>query len=192
GAPRRRAVVLVLSGFDRENVSTFTAAEAREYLAEVMVPLFVWRLGGVEAPEWPDGPRLRTPAGVHGAREGLRGRSRRQRIACLEGFHDTRYLGGWMAPGVALAGRDVAAVARPAEAEPAAPGTIAAPDSAGPDGGPVHALAAAGAVIYAGGHGGVYRSRDSGERWESASEGLPIAPVRGLAAVAAAETVYAA
>ena len=180
-SPRVRAVVLVLSGFDRPNISSFTPAQAQAYLGEVMVPLVVWRLGNVEAPEWPDGPHLDGRASVLAALAGLRASIGRQRMVWLEGSLDTRYLGRWLAPGIALAGRtaSVPAMRRdPTEATP-----TARLRSDGPDGGPVHAVAASadGKLAYAGTHAGVFRSRDGGGRWEPASTGLPLAPVRGLA-----------
>ncbi len=182
GLPKRRAVVLILSGFDRPNISSFTAAQARAYLAEVMVPLVVWRVGDVAAPEWPDGPRLATAHDVQLALRDLRAEVDRQRIAWLEGLQDTRHLGRWLAPGIALAGRESGS------ANAVLPPAITAPPaerlrSIGPDGGPVHALvsAADGSVAYAGTHAGVFRSRDGGARWEPASTGLPGVPVRCLA-----------
>ena len=180
-SPKRRAVVLVLSGFDRPNGSSFTAAQAQAYLAEIMVPLFVWRIGSVDAPEWPSGPILENRSDVAAALDALRSAIERQRILWLEGFRDTRYLGRWLFPGVALAGRDAPATSGSSAA--AMPSTADATAAAvGPDGGPVHALAASagGSVVYAGTHGGVFRSVDRGERWEAASAGLPIAPVRCL------------
>ena len=184
GTPRRRAVVLVLSGFDRPNVSSFSAAQAQAYLAEVMVPLYVWRIGGVEAPEWPEGPHLTTAEGVQAALRTLRSEMDRQRIAWLEGFRDTRYLGRWLAPGLALAGRNASSLALPdlPSVVPASAGPVLR--AGGPDGGPVHALASApgGSISYAGTHAGVFRSRDGGAHWEWASAGLPAGPVWCLAA----------
>lgn len=189
-SPRRRAVVLVLPGFSRPNASSFTAAQARAYLEEVMVPLVVWRVGNVAAPEWPAGPILESRRDVLKALEDLRKQIDRQRILWLEGFHDTRFLGRWLVPGVALAGRDAPS---PSDADLATtPGQAPVP-SLGPDGGPVHALGASadGASVYAGTHGGVFRSRDRGVRWESASAGLPLSPVRCVEVDTSSDVVFA-
>ncbi len=60
GSPQRRAVVLVLGGFERPNVSNFSAAQAQAYLSQVMVPLEIWRIGAEDiAPEWPAGRVIR-------------------------------------------------------------------------------------------------------------------------------------
>ena len=184
GTPRRRAVVLVLSGFDRPNVSSFAPVQAQAYLAEVMVPLIVWRVGNVQASEWPEGPRLETMANVQAALRAVRSEIDRQRIVWLEGFRDTRYTGRWLAPGVTLAGRGSLSGTLPPPAEAPALTSLRSGRSIGPDGGPVHALAAAndGSTVYAGTHAGVFRSRDGGLKWELASAGLPSAPVRCLAA----------
>jgi photosystem II stability/assembly factor-like uncharacterized protein len=194
-APRRRAVVLILSEFDRPDISSFSVAQALAYLDEVMVPLVVWRVGAVEAPWWPNGPRLSGKQGVIAALHDLRYEIDRQRIAWIEGSRDTRYLGRWLTPGIALAGRvsppgdtDVFAEAAAGSAAQARVG------SAGPDGGPVHALVFAedGSIAYAGTHGGVFRSRSGGNSWEAASAGLPIAPVRCLVVDASAPQSIAA
>ena len=180
--PKRRVVVLVLSGFERPNISCFTAAQARAYLAEVMVPLVVWRVGvgDVSAPEWPEGPRIATKADFLTALQQVRDELGRQRVAWLEGLHDTRHLGRWLAPGIALAGReaDSTTLIPPEERAALAP-TLR---SIGPAGGPVHALASAAdsSLVYAGTHAGVFRSRDGGAHWEPASGGLPGTPVRCL------------
>ena len=192
GLPKRRAVVLILSGFDRPNISSFTPAQAQAYLAEVMVPLIVWRVGNVVAPEWPDGPRLVTKADLLNALQQVRSEIDRQRIVWLEGLQDTRYLGRWLAPGVALAGREASATAvGPSVANLHSPSPSVR--SIGPDGGPVHALASAaeGSVSYAGTHAGVFRSRDGGARWEAASAGLPGVPVRCLAVAPDSSVVLA-
>ena len=176
-SPRPRAIVLVLRGFAHPNVSTFTAEQARAYLSEVAVPLYVWRIGDVEAPEWPDGPRLRNRDDLRAAFDALSRDVAKQRIAWLEGVVDLSQSSARIAPGVDLAGR----VRAPG---PEAAGTHAGHPSAvsvGPDGGPVHSLLSAGETIFAGTHAGVFRSRDGGARWERASSGLPPSPVRCLA-----------
>ena len=183
-SPRARAVVLILAGFDRPNISSFTAAQARAYLAEVMVPLVVWRVGDVKAPEWPDGPHIDGRRSLHAALADLRVSLGHQRMAWLEGSRDTRHLGRWLAPGVALAGRvsshpDAEWISQAGESAGSPPPMR----SDGPDGGPVHALVTSsdGSTAFAGTHGGVFRKRRGDASWEPASNGLTIAPVRSLA-----------
>ncbi len=183
GSPQRRALVLVLGGFDRPNVSNYSAAQAQAYLSQVMVPLEVWRIGSEDiAPEWPAGRVIRTLYDLYAAFHGVTGFIKRQRIAWLEGTGETRPAGNALAPGIALAGRvasDVAGPARPAvdAAAPSLPST-------GPDGGAVHAVASAGdgSIAYAATYAGVFRSRDGGGTWTDVSVGLPGTPVRCLAA----------
>jgi photosystem II stability/assembly factor-like uncharacterized protein len=176
--PRRRAVVLVLSASDQLDISSFTAAQARAYLSEVMVPLVIWRVGDVAGSEWPAGPRLETKADVLNALRAVRERVVLQRIVWIEGFRDLRHLGRWLAPGLALAGRETIEL----PSREFASAAEAAPASIGPEGGPVHALAASrdGSRIFAGTHTGVFRSTDGGGRWTSASNGLPSSAVRSL------------
>ncbi len=180
--PRRRAVVLVLNGFDRPNISSFTAAQARAYLSEVMVPLIVWRIGDVAAPEWPEGPRVQTRGELLRAFRAVREEAMRQRIVWIEVFRDLRHAGRWLAPEIALAGREgsVAVVNDRAFG----PTTGPASGSIGPEGGPIHALAAArdGSRIFAGAHAEIFRSTDGGAHWTGASNGLPASPVRTLLA----------
>ncbi len=182
GSPRPRAVVLVLGAEDRESISTFSAGQAQRYLSEVMVPLVVWRVGDAASPEWPEGRRLMTSEDLRAAFDALGADVSRQRIAWLEGTRDTRHIGRQLAPGIPLAGRNSAPRETVGET-PAGPEGAPQLLSIGPDGGVVHALAAAGdgSLLYAGTHAGLFRSRDRGVRWESASVGLPPAPVRSLA-----------
>jgi hypothetical protein len=54
--PRRRAVVLVLGDrVEQRDGSLFTAKQARDYLAEIHVPLIVLRYGKVRDDGWPQG-----------------------------------------------------------------------------------------------------------------------------------------
>lgn len=192
-APRCRGVVLVLSGFDRPNASSFSAAQARAYLSEAMVPLVVWRVGNVEAPEWPDGPRLATKGDLLEALKKLRSQIDRQRIVWIEGPRDLRYVGRWLAPGVAVAGRDVPLVSIPS---PSSEGVAAREPlaSVGPEGGPAHAFASSsgGALVFAATNAGVFARREGSARWERRSSGLPPVAVRSLAVVGAEGAVVAA
>ncbi len=53
--PRKRAIVLILGPEQLRDESLFTPAEARAYLSEVGVPLFVFRTGKVRDDGWPAG-----------------------------------------------------------------------------------------------------------------------------------------
>ena len=197
GSPRCRAVVLVIGNelvveTDRPDMSTFSPAQAQAYLAEAMVPLIVWRVGQSLAPEWPEGRRLTTAEDFGAALAALQSEVRRQRIAWFEGSRDTRHIGRDLAPGIALAGRSAPRFPAPLPGDDSAAPVAAR--ATGPDGGPVHAVAASadGATVYTGTHAGVFLSRDRGAHWEASSVGLPMAPVRALAVdPARAETVFA-
>lgn len=183
GSPQRRALVLVLGGFDRPDVSNYSAAQARAYLSQVLVPLEVWRIGSEDiAPEWPAGRVIRTLYDLYAAFHGVTGSIKRQRIAWLEGTRETRPAGNALAPGIALAGRAASDVAGPAR--PTVDASAPSLRSTGPDGGAVHAVSSAGdgSIVYAATHAGVFRSRDGGGNWTDVSAGLPGTPVRCLAA----------
>jgi len=83
GAPRKRAVVLVVSGRHRDE-STFTPEQASRYLSDIMVPLVVWRVEDGVGKGWPDGPRI-TSKTILAAVKALRAGLDAQRIAWLEG-----------------------------------------------------------------------------------------------------------
>ena len=120
GAPRKRAVVLVMSGRHRDE-STFTPEQASRYLSDIMVPLVVWRVEDGVGKGWPDGPRI-TSKTILAAVKALRADLDAQRIAWLEGSVNPALL---RLPedraGVAIAGRvgvrlaAVSAAAAPAE-----------------------------------------------------------------------------
>jgi len=83
GAPRKRAVVLVMSGRHRDE-SVFTPEQATRYLSDIMVPLVVWRVEDGVGKGWPDGPRI-TSKTILAAVKALRAGLDAQRIAWLEG-----------------------------------------------------------------------------------------------------------
>ncbi len=58
--PRKRAIVLVLGPGQHRDESLFTPAEARAYLSEIGVPLFVFRTGLVRDDGWPAGVKTLT------------------------------------------------------------------------------------------------------------------------------------
>ncbi len=184
-SPRRRAIVLVLSGFARPDISTFSVAQARAYLSEIMVPLYVWRIGEVIGSDWPDGRRIATMQDLRDAFDALGKDLERQRIAWLEGARDIRYAGMQLTATVPIAGREAATsmLPEPVSESDFAGGASPVLSSIGPDGGTVHALAASadGSVVYAGTHAGIFRSSDRSATWVRASAGLPPSPVRCLA-----------
>lgn len=83
GTGSRRAVVLVISG-DHRDGSALSTSQVRRFLADLMVPLLVWRTGKVRHDAWPDGTRLERKTLVDAARA-LRADLEGQRIAWLEG-----------------------------------------------------------------------------------------------------------
>lgn len=105
-SPRRRLLVLVL-GDQFNDESVFTARGALEYLRQALVPLVVWRVGGAQSPDWPEGTRLINP-GVDLARETalLRFALEHQRVAWLDGRIDLRVFRPLLPPGIRLAGRE--------------------------------------------------------------------------------------
>ena len=79
--PRRRVAVLVLGDDEgRPDESLFGAEAARQYLAEIFVPLAVWRLGSAPGGAWGDGPRIATPQEFVDAFAALRAELDSQRI----------------------------------------------------------------------------------------------------------------
>lgn len=100
---RRRALVLVLAG--GADASGFSAREVAGYLAEIMVPLHVWRVvPGVDA-DWGAGQVVEGPADLRGALAAVNGALRHQRLAWVNGDLAPREIA--TAPGEAfrIAGR---------------------------------------------------------------------------------------
>jgi hypothetical protein len=58
--PRKRAIVLILGPGELPDKSLFTQTEARAYLSEVGVPLFVFRTGVSRDDGWPKGVKVVT------------------------------------------------------------------------------------------------------------------------------------
>jgi hypothetical protein len=122
GAPRKRAVVLVLSGRHKDE-SVFSAAEVRRYLSEIMVPLVVWRVRNGISADWPAGPSVTTGT-LLPAMKALRSDLDAQRIAWVEGELDpARFAMREDERGVVIVGRTSTAPAGAVAAAPeAAPG----------------------------------------------------------------------
>jgi hypothetical protein len=87
---RRRAVLLVLSG-DERDAGVYAAAAVRRYLAALRVPLFVWTLGtpapGSFAASWGATEDVSAVKNLYRAFEDLRAELRSQRIVLVDGRH---------------------------------------------------------------------------------------------------------
>jgi len=105
--PRRRAVVVVLGDDEpRRDESTYGAAEARRYLADILVPLEVWRLGRATGGDWPAGRRLSNADDLVRAWESLRAGLDAQRICWIaEDLDPSAFRLSPEDAGLALAGR---------------------------------------------------------------------------------------
>jgi Uncharacterized protein related to plant photosystem II stability/assembly factor len=160
GSPRRRAIVLI-AGSEREDQSTFSAAQAQAYLEETFVPLFVWRAHARLAPGWPEGANLQSfGANVSSLRRALD----RQRIVWLEGRVDPRTFHPRLPPGIAIAGREAGSSSSP-ESPPTSAGSgmdtvfAVATDPASPK------------RVYSGTASGLKVSQDGGEHWTAVRTG---------------------
>jgi len=81
-----RAVVLLL-GRSVEDHSTHTPREVRRFLADLNVPLFVWRIGQDEHPNWPEAVYVASYRKLTAAVERVRRTLESQRIVWIEGRH---------------------------------------------------------------------------------------------------------
>gem|GEM_PF-720088 len=136
--PRRRAVVVVLGDEDSSrDQSPFGASDARSYLADILVPLEVWRLGRAAASEWPQGRRLSSADDLVHAWEALRAGLDAQRICWIaEDLDPAAFRLGPEDKGLILAGRaePAAAFAVASAEESEEPAAAAVPGPAGPPG----------------------------------------------------------
>lgn len=103
--PRRRAVVLVLGGWSGPDVSTFTPAQARAYLAEVGVPLLVLRNGKRHDDGWPEGTPVLQMRALAKALEDLDAALDRQCVVWLPTDVPAQAVTAGLPPGVTVAGR---------------------------------------------------------------------------------------
>ena len=112
--PRRRAVVVVLGDDEaKPDESAYGAADARRYLADILVPLEVWRLGRATGGDWPAGRRVVNADDLARAWESLRAGLDAQRICWIaEDLDPSAFRLSPEDAGLALAGR------RPAGAVP--------------------------------------------------------------------------
>ena len=81
---RPRAVVLII-GTDHTDASQLTPQQAKEYLASIGVPLFVWTLSENPPPEWGDARRIDGSDRLREAAADLLDEVQRQRIAWIAG-----------------------------------------------------------------------------------------------------------
>ncbi len=105
--PRRRAVVVVLGDDEpKQDESAYGAADARRYLADILVPLEVWRLGRATGGNWPAGRRLANADDLARAWESLRAGLDAQRICWIaEDLDPSAFRLSPEDAGFALAGR---------------------------------------------------------------------------------------
>lgn len=119
--PRPRAVALILGSKAERDVSDFTPAQARSYLAEVGVPLIVLRNGRRSDDGWPEGVPVHNMEAMADALESLQARLERQCVAWFTGSIHPNRIAALLPDEVAIAGRlgdapsDVEAVWRQAE-----------------------------------------------------------------------------
>jgi photosystem II stability/assembly factor-like uncharacterized protein len=157
GSSRRRAVVLI-AGSERTDESTFSADQARTYLGQTFVPLFVWRATSGSASDWPAGSALRA---LGPDMTELRRDLDHQCIVWLEGHVDPRKFHPKLPAGIAIAGRSEPDHAPPSR-ETLLPPRRAADSSA------VFAVAVdpgSPRTVYAGTRSGLQVSRDGGDHW---------------------------
>lgn len=83
---RPRAVVLI-TGSRHSDDSRLTPAQAREYLASIGVPLFVWCISDFEPAGWEEVRRIDTSERFRDAVNDLLEEIQRQRIVWIEGDH---------------------------------------------------------------------------------------------------------
>jgi len=83
---RPRAVVLI-TGSRHNDGSRLTPAQAREYLASIGVPLFVWCITDFEPAGWDEVRRIDTSERFRDAANDLLGEIQRQRIVWIGGDH---------------------------------------------------------------------------------------------------------
>jgi len=103
--PRRRAVVLILGNKADGDGSRFTAEQARNYLAEVGVPLFVLRNGKLRDDGWPSGVPVKNMKAMAGALETVKRALDRQCVVWLRGDIHPGEIVSKLPEGIRVAGR---------------------------------------------------------------------------------------
>ena len=102
--PRRRGVVLVLGNGRQSDESLFTSSQARAYLSEVGVPLFVLRTGKPLDDGWPVGVKTASMNALAGALQDIRDEVLSQQIAWLEGARTVASIAADLPDGLEVAG----------------------------------------------------------------------------------------
>jgi len=103
--PRRRAVVLILGNKADRDRSGFTADQARSYLAEVGVPLYVLRNGKLREDGWPQGLPVRNMEAMADALEVIDADLGAQCVAWFPGRMHPNKIAAALPEGVEVAGR---------------------------------------------------------------------------------------
>ncbi len=103
--PRHRAVVVILGNKADRDGSGFTAEEARAYLAEVGVPLYVFRNGKLRDDGWPAGVPVRNMEAMADALETVKADLADQCIAWFPGQMHPNQIASTLPAGVDIAGR---------------------------------------------------------------------------------------
>ena len=120
--PRQRAVVVILGNKADRDSSGFTADEARTYLAEVGVPLYVLRNGKLRDDGWPAGVPIHTMEAMAAALKTVKTDLEAQCITWFPGQMHPSQIASALPAGIDIAGRrgeapeDVETVWRQAEA----------------------------------------------------------------------------
>ncbi len=161
-APRPRAVVLVLAGREADQ-SSLSAGQARRYLSDALVPLYVWRIADAASPDWPEGRRLKADHDLYDSLSILSHDLGKQRVAWVDTVADSDETPPALPDGVALAGREISDEGPAFEPRPNA----LPPDPAFPARS-VYALVADPARpgrLFAGSDSGLYESDDGADSW---------------------------
>jgi len=103
--PRKRAVVLVLGNRAERDRSGFTADQARAYLAEVGVPLYVFRNGKLHDDGWPPGMPVRNMEAMADALEVVKADLEVQCVAWFPGQMHPNEIVAALPEGIEIAGR---------------------------------------------------------------------------------------
>ena len=109
--PRQRAVLVILGNKADRDRSEFTAEEARTYLAEVGVPLYVLRNGKLRDDGWPQGVPIHNMEAMADALEMVRNDLDRQCVAWFPGSMHPNQIAVSLPEGLGIAGRQGEAAA---------------------------------------------------------------------------------
>jgi len=107
--PRRRAVVLVLGESSKKDASRITPTAARAYLAEIGVPLAVFRTGAAVEDGWPEGVRVSSLGSFADSLTTLKDRVDAQCMAWIPADLHPNQIASFVPEGVVVAGRDAGA-----------------------------------------------------------------------------------